>query len=77
MLGVILLDQVLHDGAGFEKADGFAVGEGVCQCRNPSVGIDFEEPWLFLRVLGDVNLVYLVIQPGVLSVTILPARCAI
>lgn len=26
---VVLLDEVLHDGAGFEEADGAAVGEGV------------------------------------------------
>lgn len=26
---VVLLDEVLHDGAGFEEADGAAIGEGV------------------------------------------------
>lgn len=29
VLGVVALDEVLHDAAGFEEVDGFAVGEGV------------------------------------------------
>lgn len=29
VVSVVLLDEVLHDGAGFEEADGAAVGEGV------------------------------------------------
>lgn len=51
MLGVILLDQVLHDGAGLEKADGLTIGEGVRQRWDPSIRIDFKEPWLFLSIL--------------------------
>ena len=32
-----------------------AVSEGVRQCRDPAIGVDIEEPSLFLRTLGDVN----------------------
>ena len=60
MLGVILLNQVLHDGAGFEEADRLAVGKRVRQGRDPSIGIDFKEPWLFLGILRYVNLMHLV-----------------
>ena len=53
--GVILVDEVLQDGAGFEKVDGGTVGEGVCDSRDASVGVDGEEPWLFLSILCDVD----------------------
>lgn len=44
MGGVILLDEVLEDAAGFEEADFLAVWEGVCYSGDAAVGVDFEEP---------------------------------
>lgn len=55
VFSVVLLDQVLHDAARLEKTDHLAVGKGIRQCRNPAVGVDFQEPRFLLRVLGDVN----------------------
>ena len=42
--GVVLLDEVLQDAAGFEEADFLAVWEGVCYGGDAAVGVDFEEP---------------------------------
>ena len=52
---VVAVNEVLQDGAGFEEVDGVAVGEDVCESRDPPVGFDGEEPWLFLRALADVD----------------------
>ena len=52
---VVLLDQVLHDATGLKKTNCSAVGEGICQSRDPSIGIDLEEPRFLLRVFGDVD----------------------
>lgn len=52
---VVAVDEVLQDGAGFEEVDGGAVGEGVCDGRDPPIGVDGEVPWLLLRVFGDVE----------------------
>ena len=49
---VILLDEVLHYGAGFEEADCAAIGEGVGEGGDAAVGVDTEEEGLFLGVLG-------------------------
>lgn len=57
MLRIVLLDEVLHYTPRLEEADQLAVIEGVCQSRNAAVGVDFEEPGLFLGVLGDVDFV--------------------
>lgn len=54
---VVLLDEVLHDGAGFEEADRLAVREGVGEGGNAAVGVDGEEEGLFLGVLGYVDFV--------------------
>jgi len=40
VLGVVLLDEVLLDGAGFEEVDGLPVAEGVGQCWDAAVGVD-------------------------------------
>jgi hypothetical protein len=51
VVGIVALDEVLHDGARLEQVDGLAVGEGVGQGGNAAIGVDGEEPGLFLRVL--------------------------
>ncbi len=57
MIFVVLFDEVLHYGAGFEETDDFAIGELVCESWDAAVGVDFEEPGLFLGVLLDVYVV--------------------
>ena len=57
VLGVVFGDEVLHYGAGFEKPDGFPVGEGVGEGGDAAVGVDGEEPGFFLGVLRDVDFV--------------------
>ena len=54
---IVLLGEVLEDGAGFEDADLLAVGEGVGDGGDAAVGVDFEEPGFFLGVFGDVDFV--------------------
>ena len=61
---VVLFDEVLHDGAGFEEPDRGAVGEGVGQGGDAAVGVDGEEEGLFLGVLGYVDVVGLVGYAG-------------
>jgi hypothetical protein len=60
VLGIILLCEVLHDAAGFEEVDRLAIAEGVGQGRDAAVGVDSEEPGLFLGVFRDVDFVGLV-----------------
>lgn len=70
MLRVVLLNQILHDATGLEKTKCLSVGECVCQSRDSSIGIDFEEPRFFLRVFGDVDRMGLVrdpVRPGLLA----------
>jgi len=64
VLGVVLLDEVLEDGAGLEEADLFAVGEGVGHGWDAAVRVDLEEPWLLLGVLGEIDFVDLVWETG-------------
>ena len=52
---VVAVDKILQDGTGFKNVDGGAVGESICDSGNPPVGVDGEEPWLLLRVFGDVD----------------------
>lgn len=54
---VVLLDEILHDAAGFEESNAFAVGEGVREGGDAAVGVDFEEPGLFLGVGLNVDIV--------------------
>ena len=56
---VVALDEVLHDGAGLEERNGRAVLELVGKGGDAAVGVDFEEPRLFLDVFGDVDCGYL------------------
>lgn len=41
---VVLFDEISQDPAGLEEADLLAVREGVCQCGDAAIRIDFEEP---------------------------------
>ena len=64
MLRVIALYQVQHDASRLEEIDGFSVGESVGQCWNAPVRIDCPEPWLFLGVFADIDLLGLVGYPA-------------
>ena len=64
MLGVVSFDEVLHDGAGFEKPDGFTVGECVGDGGDTAVGVYVEEPGFFLDVGLDVEVVDFVGETG-------------
>ena len=57
MLGVVLVDEVLHDTTGFKEADGMTVGEGVCEGGDAAVRVYGEEPRFFLGTLLDVDFV--------------------
>lgn len=56
MLFIILVYEVLLNRAGLEQIDRLTVREGIRERRDPPVGIDGQEPWLLLRVLGYVDL---------------------
>lgn len=60
---VVARDQILHDGARLEEIDRLAVGEGVRQGGDASIGIHGEEPRLLLGVFADINLLDLVWNP--------------
>lgn len=45
------------DRAGFEECNWGAIGEGVCQSGDATIGVYCEEPGLFLGVLGYVDFV--------------------
>jgi len=62
VLGVVSLNQIGHDSTGLEKVDLLSIGEGVGKCWNAAIGIDGEEWCLFLLVLGEVDLVGLVLK---------------
>jgi len=57
---IILLDEVLHDGARLEEIDSLAISEGIRQGWNATIGIYGKEPGFFLGVLGDFDLLDLV-----------------
>ena len=63
MLGVVLLNEVLHDRSRFEEPDTFSIGESVCESGNSTIGVDIKEPLLFLSVFGNVHFVCLVGKP--------------
>lgn len=48
VLGIVALDEVLHDASRFEKVDFFAIRERVGECWDASIGVDGQE-------LGDVR----------------------
>ncbi len=70
MLCIVLLDKILHDRSRLEKPNGLPISEGVRQCRDSAVWVDFEEPWLFLSALSEINVVHLVRKTGKVSVCI-------
>ena len=61
---VVLFDEVLHDGAGFEEADRLTVGKGVGEGGNAAVGIDGKEKGLLLGVLTYVDFMGVVGDAG-------------
>ena len=62
--GVVLLDEVLHDGAGFEEVALLGVGEGVRQGGDAAVGVDRERTRIFFGVWSDVDSVGFVRDTG-------------
>ena len=56
IVGVVSVDEILHDAAAFEDADLFAVGMGVGQGWDAAVGVDGCEPGRFLLIGGHVDL---------------------
>lgn len=55
MVLVVLVDEVLEDGARFEETDLLAVGVSVCYGGDTSVWVDLEEPGFLLDIGGDVD----------------------
>jgi hypothetical protein len=53
VFGIILVNKVLLDASGLKQVDGLAVGECVSQSGDAPIGVDGEEPWLFLLVFGE------------------------
>lgn len=51
MVLVVPVDQVLQDGTALEYADLLAVGEGIRDGGNATIGVDLEEPRLLLLIL--------------------------
>lgn len=64
VLRVVAFNQILHNTSRFEEVDGLAIGEGISQGRNATIGIDGAEPWLFLGVFADVDFVDFVRETG-------------
>ena len=54
---VILLNEVLHDRAGFEEADRLAIGKGIGEGGDAAVGVNGEKKGLFLSILAQVDFV--------------------
>ena len=55
MVLVVTVDEVLEDGSGLEDANGLAIGPCVSEGGNAAVGVDFEEPWLLLGVVSQLD----------------------
>ena len=64
VLGVVPLDEVLHDTSALKEIDRLSVRKSIRQCGDPPVGVDFQEPWLFLCVFGELDFVHFVWQAG-------------
>lgn len=56
MLWVVVLDQVLQDATRLEDINLLAIGESIGYGRNTAIGVDLEEPWFFLLVLAELDL---------------------
>ena len=52
VLGIIFLNQVLHDRSRLEKVNSFTTIKGIGQSRDTSIGVDLKEPGLLLLLLG-------------------------
>lgn len=55
VLGVVLLDEVLHYAPRLEQSDYLAIVKCIGQSGDASVRVDGEEPGFFLGVFGDVD----------------------
>lgn len=61
MLGIVLLDKILHDGTRLEKADLSAIRKGVGKAWDSSIRVHFvKKPLLFLSICGDIDALGLV-----------------
>lgn len=60
MLGIVSINKILHNATTLKDSDQLSVGERIRKSRNSSIGIDFEEPGFFLRVLCEADLGMLV-----------------
>lgn len=50
MVLIVLHNEILHHGSRLKESNALAVAERVCHRWNPAIGIDFEEPGLFLLI---------------------------
>jgi hypothetical protein len=75
VLGIIALNQVLHDASRLEQIDCLAIGKFVGKGRNSAIGVDGKKPVLLLCVLTNVNLLDLVGKTNSISES-LPTRDA-
>lgn len=57
-----IVEGIRHGRDAMEVSPGFV--KPVARSHSPAIGIDFDEPRLFLSVLGDVNLVNVVWEAG-------------
>jgi hypothetical protein len=64
VLGVIVLRQVFQDTTRLKDIDRFAVGERISYGGNTAIGINFKEPWLFLLVFAEFELLDFVGEAG-------------
>lgn len=67
VLGIVALNEVLHDASRLEQVDGLTISELVGQCRNTTIRVDGQEPILLLRVLADVDLLDLVGKTAIVN----------
>ena len=55
MVCVVLLDEILHDGARLEQVDLFSIAKRIRDGWDTAIRIDASEPVFFLRVLRDID----------------------
>jgi hypothetical protein len=56
VLRVVVLDQVLQDATRLEDINLLAIGESISYGRNTPIWVDLKEPWIFLLVLAELDL---------------------
>ena len=57
---IILIDQVLLNASALKQPYLLPVTESISESGDSAVGVNLEEPRLFLRVFGDVDFVHCV-----------------